>query len=83
MSSDLALNASTLVASIRLNSLLISTNCAAANSFQSDDFKSALIFDTNEETASLDLSNDAVGINCNVCRTGLLSESNKSKERNF
>lgn len=71
------LNKSRFTLSIRLNSLVISTKRAEANWSQSFVFKSAWIFETNAETVVLDLSNVAVGINCNVCRTGFRIASNR------
>jgi hypothetical protein len=38
---------------------------------------------TNAETASLDLSNDAVGTNCNVCWTGFRIPPNQKKTKNI
>jgi hypothetical protein len=76
----LALNASRFDFSIRLNSFVISTKRAAANWVQSFDFKRPWILLTNDETASLDLSNDAVGINWSVCWTGFRIPPNQRKE---
>ncbi len=81
LSPALALNASRFDFSIRLNSFVISTKRAAANWSQSFDFKSPWILETNAETASLDLSNDAVGTNCIVCRTGVRIPPNYKREK--
>ena len=69
------LNAFKSALSIRRNSLVISTNRAAANWFQSLEFKSPWIFETNVDTASLDLSNEVVGTNWSVWRTGFFTAS--------